>query len=514
MEKLRAILKGCSQLLKQEELLSFREHCFLVFLLDMYRDVPAVTVKEITSKILETATGSTSAPFFLPTDASTMAEICTQMNKRGNILYLHNTDCPGNSWIVLQKGVLLEIVNGSIFAPKDFKEHTAVATDTGIVPVSKLTAQFPDIDTNLIVSFMCHLQFCLEVTDPEILQQLSMSGDFSKNEKFLFFPSLVTIKAPVGVWDSSIESTYQSAWVLQCHSPTNFYTTRFQHLVIHRLAFSFAMATHASTDHITLHRRCNVWKNGIFWFSLEGVSVLVEFVNNNRLTILFGAKKGCELNAITLRSNVISAVLKAKANCCPKIVVEEFLSSSDSLSYPLKSDLDLTNIVDVAKSIVNCQAYCYCDWRPNIAIEVARLVHFEPFSNLGHNVLQKLFTREQSELSDESLRCIADRAYFKTDTFVKILDISPSALDIALNSIGAPTGVTSKLLCALQLWRNKEHTYSSLCRRLSEYSVFAGRNPLVSLIFICITSSLIVSILYFHFRCWLECLLKSFLQSQ
>ena len=188
MEELRAILTDCSQLLKQEELLSFREHCFLISMLDMYRDVPAVTVKEVIAKSLETAKCSSSSPqYFLPTDETTMDDICSQMNKRGNILYLSNTECPENSWIILNKNVLLQRVTGSVFAPKDFKEHTAIATGTGIVPISKLTAYFPDIDTDLIVSFMCHLQFCLEVIDPDILQQLAVSGDHSECERFFIF---------------------------------------------------------------------------------------------------------------------------------------------------------------------------------------------------------------------------------------------------------------------------------------------------------------------------------------
>ena len=134
MEELRAILTKCSSLLKQEELLSFQEHCFLVSVLDMFRNVPAVTLKEIILKAAEITAASSSSPqSFLPTDTNTMVDICTQMNKRGNILHLHNTECPEDSWIVLQKDVLLQQVNGSIFAPKDFKEHTAMATDTGIV---------------------------------------------------------------------------------------------------------------------------------------------------------------------------------------------------------------------------------------------------------------------------------------------------------------------------------------------------------------------------------------------
>ena len=479
MEDLRAILAECSQLLKQEELLSFREHCFLVSMLDMYRNVPAVTVKEVIDEHLETAIQS-SPQSFLPTDTSTMDDICTQMNKRGNILYLSNAECPENSWIVLQKGVLLQQVNGSVFAPKDFKEHTAIATDTGIVPVSKLAAHFPDIKTNLIVSFMCHLQFCLEVTDTYILQQLSISGDHSDNESYLFFPSLVTIKAPVGLWELRSEFTYQSAWVIQCHKLDQFFSSRFLHVVLNRLAFSFAMAVDPTSNQLSIHRRCSVWKEGIFWISLNGVNVLVEVSNSNRLVLLLGARKSSELCAVNLRSKVISIVLQAKKDCCPKINVDEFVVKNNCISYPLKHDVDFVKISDIAKPIVSCQAYCHCcsSANPNNVIELATLLHFESLTYLGNPILHELFTKGESQLTDEFLVCISDRAYPSTDFFIKILDILPSSLSSKLKD--APTEVTSKLLCALQLWRNNKPTYLNLCHRLCEYSIFAGRNPLVS----------------------------------
>ena len=476
MEDLRAILAECSQLLKQQELLSFREHCFLVSMLDMYRDVPAVTVKEVIDERLETAIQS-SPQSFLPTDTNTMVDICIQMNKRGNILYLSNAECPENSWIVLHKGVLLQLVNGSVFAPKDFKEHTAIATDTGIVPVSKLAAHFPDINTNLIVSFMCHLQFCLEVTDTYILQQLSISADHSDSESYLFFPSLVTIKAPVGLWELGPEFTYQSAWVLHCHELDQFFSSRFLHIVLHRLAFSFAMAVDPTSNQLSIHRRCNVWKEGIFWISLNGVNVLVEVSNSNRLVLLLGARETCELCAVNLRSKVISTVLQAKKDCCPKIDVDEFFVKNICISYPLKHDVELVKISDIAKSIVSCQAYCYCSTNPNNVIKLATLLHFESLTYLGNPILHKLFTKGESHLTDEFLVCISDRAYPSTDYFVKILDIPPSSLSSKLKD--APTEVASKLLCAFQLWRNNKPTYSSLCQRLCEYSIFSGRNPLV-----------------------------------
>ena len=500
MEELRAILTDCSQLLKQEELLSFREHCFLISVLDMYRDVPAVTVKEVIANSLETAKCSSSSPqYFLPTDATTMDDICSQMNKRGNILYLSNSECPENSWIVLKKDIYLQRVTGSVFAPENFKEHTSIATGTGIVPISKLAACFPDIDTNLIVSFMCHLQFCLEVIDPDILKQLAVSGDHSECERFLFFPSLVTIKAPVGVWGSGVEFTHQSTWILQCHNPDQFFPSRFLHLVIHRLSFSFAMAPNTTSNQVSIQTKCTVWKDGIFWISLTGVNVIAQFTNGNRLTVLIGTRVDCELRGVRLRSKIISTVLKAQKDCCPKVPVDEFLAKIVSSSNPFTDERnieELVEITDFSRSVIKCDDYCYCYNQSSAVVKLSTLLHFEPFMDLGEDIINELFSKEEFTVTDESLAHISDRACSNTDMFIKMLDISRSSLESKVSS--APTGAASKLLCALQLWRNKEGSYSSLCKRLIEYSVFAGRNPLVSSLFIAVHTQDYV-VLFFHF---------------
>ena len=497
MEELRAILTDCSQLLKQEELLSFREHCFLISVLDMYRDVPAVTVKEVIAKSLETAKSSSSPQYFLPTDATTMDDICSQMNKRGNILYLSNSECPENSWIVLKKDILLQRVTGSVFAPKDFKEHASIATGTGIVSISKLTAYFPDIDTDLIVSFMCHLQFCLVVIDPDILKQLTVSGDHSECERFLFFPSLVTIKAPVGVWGPGVEFTYQSTWILQCHNPDQFFPSRFLHLVIHRLSFSFAMASNTTSNQVSIQTKCTVWKDGIFWISLTGVNVIAQFTNGNRLTVLIGTRVDCELRGVRLRSKIISTVLKARKDCCPKLPVDEFFAKVDCSSDPLTDERnieELVEITDISKSVVKCEDYCYCNNKSSVVVKLSTLLHFEPFMDLGEDIINELFTKGESTVTDEALAHISDRAYSNTDMFIKILDVSLLSLESKVSS--APTGAASKLSCALQLWKNKEGSYSSLCKRLIEYSVFAGRNPLVSSLFTAVHDSYVVLFLF------------------
>ena len=55
-----------------------------------------------------------------------LLEICQQLNKRGNILFMTNIESPKDSWIIINKAVLLSQVNGVMFAPKDAKQHRNV----------------------------------------------------------------------------------------------------------------------------------------------------------------------------------------------------------------------------------------------------------------------------------------------------------------------------------------------------------------------------------------------------
>ena len=317
---------------------------------------------------------------------------------------------------------------------------------------------------------------------------------------FLFFPSLVTVKAPVGVWGSGVEFTYQSTWILQCHNPDQFFPSRFLHLIIHRLSFSFAMAPNTTSNQVSIQTKCTVWKDGIFWISLTGVNIIAQFTNGNRLTVLIGTREDCELRGVRLRSKIISTVLKARKDCCPKVPVDEFLAKIVSSSNPFTDERnieELVEITDVSRSVIKCEDYCYCNNKSSAVVKLSTLLHFEPFMDIGKDIINELFTKGESKVTDESLAYISDHAYSNTDMFITILDVSLSSLESKVRN--APTGVTSKLLCALQLWRNKEGSYSSLCKRLIEYSVFAGRNPLVSSLFIAGMHKIMLSFFLFAF---------------
>ena len=159
---------------------------------------------------------------------------CEVLNKKGYILFMKNSQQPDISWIVFDRAVLLSQVNGVIFAPEGFKEHQkSLSTCTGVVPLSKLAALFPSLDHHLISLFLCHLEFCHEIADPEILILLHAKTDCSpSDEKFLYFPGLINLNVPSNVWQPNSQFGYHSGWLLQCIKCRQFLTPRFLQVLL------------------------------------------------------------------------------------------------------------------------------------------------------------------------------------------------------------------------------------------------------------------------------------------
>ena len=118
---------------------------------------------------------------------------------------------------------------------KDFNQYMNLASSTGVVPFSKIHSHFPDLDSDMVINFLCHLEFCHNVADSEVLQLLHSLGDsepvvkFDPAEKFLFFPNLVSIKVPSGVCHGRAvqTSSFTVAWscsvILGCSSLLAFF---------------------------------------------------------------------------------------------------------------------------------------------------------------------------------------------------------------------------------------------------------------------------------------------------
>ena len=121
------------------------------------------------------------------------------------------------SWVVIDNAVLLSEVDGTVFAPTDFKQHHKIANSTGVVPFSKIKKVIPKQDSDIVVAFLQHLEFCHEILETEVslisIQHFRCSS--GPVERFFFFPNLVSEERP----SRASESFNRCAWTLQCSQP-------------------------------------------------------------------------------------------------------------------------------------------------------------------------------------------------------------------------------------------------------------------------------------------------------
>ena len=475
LTKLRSRFSDVCKSLQRSQQTSFRNHWYLVYLLDKFGHSNAVRLGDLLARSTTVLTGSSNL--------QTIIESCEHLSAYGNLLFLKNQQCLENSWIILKKPALLSRVSGTIFAPEGFQEHLQIATITGVVLFSKLASQFSDLDPDMISQFLCHLEFCHEVTDPEVLSLLQ-AGDISSSpkERFFFFPGLVCREVPNDVWEPSDRFSYHTGWLLQCLKPEQFFTPRFLQVLILRLVFIFGLElTPSVSDTPALERRCSVWKNGISWSNRSGVRVLVEVSDQKQVILLLSCHSKKQMALVHVRSTLIKKVLSMKKEFCPKVVVEEFfLQSQDAVCFPLdKSSLKPVSFAEISKAIVEGSQFAVRGTTEHVDLE--ELLLFEPYADLGQPILRELFDKEQpnyhEEIKDEYLYRIADKTVMKTNNFIELFEVSLSRLDNLVDM--APKGDTHKFVRVFQLWRESQEvgSRSDLRNRLDQFSVFAGRSP-------------------------------------
>ena len=76
-------------------------------------------------------------------DSTVLTESLTSLSDKGLILFMQNQEHSQSSWVVVEKDALLREVNGTLFAPDNFKQYCLVASNTGIVPIATLEELFP-----------------------------------------------------------------------------------------------------------------------------------------------------------------------------------------------------------------------------------------------------------------------------------------------------------------------------------------------------------------------------------
>ena len=117
------------------------------------------------------------------------------------------------------------------------------------------------------------------------------------------------------LWIANRQFKYHSGWTLQYIKPGYFFSSRFLHVLVLRLTFSFALPVHsdelieAEMSSLMLQRKCKVWKNGISWTNRNGVEAVVEATQQGTVVTAFvHCLEGSEIYCIGLHSAIIKSM--------------------------------------------------------------------------------------------------------------------------------------------------------------------------------------------------------------
>ena len=404
----------------------------------------------------------------------------------------------------LKQEVLLSEINGTIFAPNTFELAYKDFGCTGIVALSKIRRTFPQYDPQMLINFMIHLHFCRAVDNSEALTisrgKLTLSSQGDNTEKYYLFPALISVDCPTESCKLiTTEKSYICGWCLQCKANT-FFTCRFLHVLLLRLAFKHALPSMPPPSEHPLkpeNRQCNVWKNGIHWQNRNGIETIVEVVEqNSTLILLTGCLTEKGIECIEHRSRLIQLILETKNQFSSAVKVQEaFLHPEDLVTYPLKNinSLFTLPLSQLAMSIKERKEVITSKiGSRSKMIKITELLFFEPYSCLDPEIIDKLFDQAQSEseISDDFLRNkVAICAHKSIHHFkdILILPEQESELhgELELCADQYSTDPIHKCFLVFKTWKRftASPTYSGLRTALNRYSVFGGRNPLVSMVY-------------------------------
>ena len=391
----------------------------------------------------------------IPSNVPFLCELLEDLSDKGVIIYLKNEQFLEESWVVVKREIILKDVNGELFKPKYFKGYHPIASSTGIIRISSLRELFPQYDPEMLVELMVRLEFCHPVNISGFttnLQPISVSTSIkSSTEVLLFFPSLLKAERPQGLTSCEHELSQQVrfGWCLGCKDyEYQFLTSRFLHVLLLRLAYTFPLPSEKYTETHNLHkieRICTVWINGISWNNVDGIRTVVEVIQQNRwvvVTMCYNKDITRPVKYSKHRSAVIRLVLELQKELAPDMDTFECLISPSLLQqWPLEHlpESDLFPIKNVTNCLLlNNPVILSCDGSNQLITKDAVLC--EPYHLLSPPSV--------CELMDSS----------KSDQ-----PVSPALL----NQV--------KGYCALE-----SQSHLSLRKQLDTMSIFTGRSPLVS----------------------------------
>ena len=231
------------------------------------------------------------------------------------------------------------------------------------------------------------------------------------SDEYYFFPALVSVENPLHIWEENDDMCIKCGWFYQCIQQDQFLTTQFLHVLILRLAFTFALKLDPGDcreDSLSLRRKCSVWKQGIAWVNRVRIETVVEVgLQYQSVIVMMRCSKGKEAKCVQLRSEVIQKILEAKDEHCKAVRMSESFINPTDVRYPFTNnikDVKVYSLSEIARGIVSkeeeANALDHSGLHP---IPVQDLLLFDPYTMVTNTgLLRELFSEKHS--MDEKVR--------------------------------------------------------------------------------------------------------------
>ena len=351
-------LSQACQVLRVEENDDFMSTYLNAFLKDKFSSHVALQVKDIESTIKNDK--------FLTQDMCEVMRLMSTLHDKDQILLLRNHNNPKDSWIIFDKNAIMSDIQGSIFSPQDFDNHSELAQSTGVVPLSRIKEYFKDYDSHMVIGVLSHLEYCSLIKDPKAYSLITKEHPTLRQSEYYFFPSLVKASAPPKdeMWIGN-HKTLKYGWLYQTSTTsTELCLNRLMHVLILRIAFTFALGSSSSHPNSpVLCRRCSVWKHGIAWLK-SGIQVVVEFcLQNNWISVIL--KLNDDSNELRIQGSQLlyelsTVIVEAKNEFCAPQEMSQYLIAQECVDYPMECKIQNHEdqiikfaIEDVATSVIN-----------------------------------------------------------------------------------------------------------------------------------------------------------------
>ena len=421
----------------------------------------------------------------LPHAAHSLLNLLQTLHQKGHILLLKDEIQEEKYWIVLKQDVFYEIVHGTLFAPK---KNGPIKTNVGVVPLFGLMQVFFErtVDLKLITKYLVYKEFCHKIDDPETLKLISSETNTlpESDAELFFFPCFIKVEKPSAVWKRRDEQLYSSGWCLQC-SDEHFFQTNFLHVLLLRLTFKYAVKHKDVSSTSPFTRRCDIWKNGIYWSTTDGVEVLVELTHNFTFLLVLicslDTRQNVTMECVKLRASVIRTVFDVVEKTCPGLKPSESLIHCGLHDYP-GCDLmsaEKISIREAADSIKEGKAFSFStNNEPHILEDV---LFFEPYSGMGEDLLSALYKKNEEEMPSDYVLKLSQLFSTRKDKLECVLNVSPVDIgDIHAHQMCQknPELIPQRVI---EHWKisTRKGSYSDLREAFDRYSIFSGRNLLI-----------------------------------